>query len=299
MKTIPRSVVSFYKTHPIKRFKVFGKQIEYIRAGKGRKTILIIPGGGQTAQSNFALIEALEQKFRVIALTIYDIHSVDEFCLIINALLKLEKIYKVHLYGLSIGGLLAQSYLWRNYKRVESIIISHACTPESKTYKNKIIRPLKMLGMVLPLTSNRLIQYFAKSSAGKIQGWNKNMPIDETMSKPRNKELTNYFVKEFYEKYFTKILLKSWVSIHTDFYRNEKFTMSDLHGWSGKVLILRTDNDPLMQDEGYFAKLYPEAQVHTFYDTGHLTFYYQYTKMLKVINQFLFSHTPRREQLDK
>jgi pimeloyl-ACP methyl ester carboxylesterase len=282
------SVRSFYETHPIKQFEGTGKPLEYISVGEGRKTMLLIPGGGQTAQSNFALIEALEQRFKVIAPTIYDVDTIDEFCHTIDGLLDQEEVDRVNVYGLSVGGLLAQSYLWRNKERVESVILSHACTPASKRYENKVVRPLRALSVVLPVVPDAFIRSFAKLSAAKIQGVsNENAPKDPIMSEPRNSEVGTYFAHEFYDKYLTKTLLRSWINIHTDFSRNEKFSASDLKDWPGKVLILRTDNDPLMQDEGYFAKLYPNAEVHTFNGTGHVTFYYQFAEMMKIIDKFL------------
>lgn len=290
MSRIPESVRSFYETHPLKQFEGSGKPLQYISVGEGRKTVLLIPGGGQTAQSNFALIEALEQQYRVIAPTIYDVGSVSEFCQAVDGLLDHEEVDSVNVYGLSFGGLLAQSYLWRNKERVESIILSHACTPESKRYESRVVRPLRALSVVLPFIPDGLIRSFAKLSAAKIQGVpNENAPRDPIMSESRNAEVGAYFAHEFYDKYLTKTLLRSWINIHTDFSRNEKFSSADLKDWPGRVLILRTDNDPLMQDEGYFAKLYPNAEVHTFNGTGHVTFYYQFAEMMSVINYFLDS----------
>lgn len=239
MRRTPESVKSFYETHPLKQFEGASKPLEYIAVGEGRKTMLLIPGGGQTAQSNFALIEALEQRFRVIAPTISDVGSIDEFCQTIDGLLDHEEVDSVNVYGLSVGGLLAQSYLWRNKERVESIILSHACTPESKRYASKVVRPLLALSVVLPVIPNGLIRSFAKLSAAKIQGVsNENAPTDPIMSEPRNAEVGSYFTREFYNKYLSKKLLRSWINIHTDFSRNEKFHPSDLKGWPGRVLIL-------------------------------------------------------------
>ncbi|MBP9781065.1 alpha/beta hydrolase [Candidatus Woesebacteria bacterium] len=284
----PESVNLFYAEHPLKRFENGGKQTEYITAGEGLETVLLFPGGGQTAQSNFALIEALEQRFKVIAPTVYDVGSVGEFCQTIDSLLDHEEVDSVNVYGLSVGGLLAQSYLWRHKERVESVILSHACTSESKRYESKVVRPLRALSVVLPIIPDGLIKSFAKLSAVKIQGVSgENVPRDPIMSEPRNAEVGTYFAHEFYDKYLTKTLLRSWINIHTDFSRNEKLSPSVLKDWPGRVLILRTDNDPLMQDEGYFARLYPNAEVHTFNGTGHVTFYYQFTEMMKVINKFL------------
>jgi len=42
-----------------------------------------------------------------------------------------------------------------------------------------------------------------------------------------------------------------------------------------------------MKDNGQFEILYPKAKTITFTQTGHLTFFYQFEKMMKEINGFL------------
>lgn len=65
--------------------------------------------------------------------------------------------------------------------------------------------------------------------------------------------------------------------------------MNDLKDWKSKILIIRTDNDPLAQDDGMFKIYYPEAEVVSFQETGHLTPFIQFEKMVEVINLFLKS----------
>ncbi len=70
--------------------------------------------------------------------------------------------------------------------------------------------------------------------------------------------------------------------------KNEKnFAHKDLAGWKGKILIIRTDNDPLAQDDGVFKKYYPEAKVVTFKETGHLTPFIRFEEMAEEIGSFI------------
>ena len=57
--------------------------------------------------------------------------------------------------------------------------------------------------------------------------------------------------------------------------------------WKGRVLIIRTDNDPLAQDDGVFKEYYPQAIIHTFHDSGHLTPFVRFEEMAQVIDKFL------------
>ena len=265
-----------------------GIEWEYISTGKGDSTFVIFPGGGQTAQSNFRLIEALKNKYQVISINIYSCDSIDEFNEAVNKILNKEKVRKINLYGLSLGGLLAQSYLSRNKDKVSSIIISHACTPKSITYKNKVITPLRLLKTFLPILPNTLIRWTTRTFARRLQGGD-NKTHFEILSKlrPRIVRLNNLFLQEFRNKYLTKRLLKTWINLHLDFYKNEKFTSNSFKSWKGQVLIIRTDNDPLMQDEGDFGVIYPKAKVYTLTGTGHLSFYYKFDEIVNEIKRFL------------
>jgi pimeloyl-ACP methyl ester carboxylesterase len=271
---------------PLKRLNIQGKNWEYIATGEGKSTFLLLPGGGQTAQYNFHLINSFKDQYKVVAITIYDTNSIEECCNAISTILQKENAdQNIVAYGLSLGGLIAQSYLKRNKDKVNRLILSHACTPKSKTYKNKVIRPLQYLSYVLPLVPNSLIRFFSKNFAGNIQGVKNKFPIPDFTKEER--EVLKYYSREFTNKYLNKRLLQTWIKLHFDFFKNELFERNEFKYWRGKVLVLRTDNDPLMQDEGEFEKIYPTIVIKTFKGTGHLTFYYRATEIIDSIKRFL------------
>lgn len=268
----------------VKRLKVNETEWEYITQGKGEQTFLILPGGGQTAQASFQLIEELKDHYKVIAITIYNSASISDCCLAINKILNTENAGKdIVLYGLSLGSLVAQSYLKRNLDKVSKAIFSHSCTPSSKTYKRKVINPLIMLNIFLPLIPDSLIKFFARKFSGAIQGAKSGIKNQNSAEVSTIK----YFGEEFHRKYLNKTLLKTWINLHLDFYQNERFITSDYVKWNGKILILRSDDDPVMQDEGDFEKTYPNITVHTFKDTGHLSYYHKFEETVKVIRKFI------------
>ena len=232
------------------------------------------------------MIDELEKKYKVIAITIYEADTIKELCVAINKILQKEKVNNVILYGLSLGGLMAQSYLKRNKDKVNTLILSHCCTPKSSTYQKKVLLPLRVLNIFLPLVWHGLIKWSAKNFAGGVQGVSKQTQRESVKDQNRIDTLTQKFGQEFRDKYFTKRLLKTWINLHSDFAR-ESFQSSNLSNWRGQVLILRSDNDPLVQDEGDFQRLYPTATIHTFHNTGHLAYYYQFPTMIKIIHKFL------------
>ena len=262
-----------------------GKNWEYIVTGKG-KALVIFPGGGETAESNFRLIRSLENSYRIIIPTIYDVDSIHEFNEAINAILQKENIKNFILYGLSIGGLLAQTYTRDNPNRVTALALSHACTPLSSTYKKRIIYPLKITNIFLPVTSNSFIK-LANRFAMKIQGSSNNIELKyPIIYTPQDQEYWRLIMTDYHKKFFNKRLIQTWVNIHLDFSK-QTLNPQDFSYLKNKILILRTNNDPLMQDEGDFKRVYPDAEVYTFKDTGHLTSYYQFDLLVKVLRDFL------------
>jgi hypothetical protein len=70
--------------YPLLYLEYQGKQWEYISAGRG-SVFVILPGGGETAESNFRLIRSLAKQYKVIVPTIYDVDSIDEFNAALNS----------------------------------------------------------------------------------------------------------------------------------------------------------------------------------------------------------------------
>lgn len=268
----------FNKKYQLKYIYINNAKWEYLSKGSGKITLLVIPGGGQYAQSQYQMIDNFSDKYKVIIPTIYGVYSLEDCFKGIDEMLKKEKAEKLIVYGLSIGALIAQSYTKRNLNRVIALIISHGCAPASPTYKKKVIRSLQLLNFIMPIVSSPVIKFFSKNFAGRIQGSSKSLENNNSM---------NLLSKNFYDKYLNKTLLYTWINLHLDFFKNEKFDSGTFEDWEGKALILRTDNDPLMQDDGEFKNIYPKAIVKTFTGTGHLTDIYRKEEIIKTIKYFL------------
>lgn len=283
-----KNLIDFYEKYPLIKINVGGKEWEYIVRGKGKQTFLLFPGGAQTAESNCGYIDAFKNEYKVIVPTIYNVDSLQEFDTAINTILQKEQVQKVVVYGLSLGGVLAQTYTRNNKDKVKALIISHAFAPKSKTFLRKVLFPLHLLNLVLPFIPNSLMRVIIKFRfATRIQGTSTAMISKYKDKTPKeNKDLFALLSKKYYAEFFTKRLLQSWIYLYNDFSKL-KFTAEDFAFLGKNILILRTDNDPLAQDGGEFAKIYPKATVYTFYDTGHLTFHYQFIDMIKIIKSFL------------
>jgi len=278
---IPESVNYFLTKHPTQTLNFRNKQISYISSGSGDSTVLCLLGAGQTPQSNFGMIEVLGSGYRVICPMIDDFDSVDQFCNATINLLNHEGVDRFNIHGLSVGGLMAQSLILRNPNRIDKVVLNHACTPNSQTFRRNAVLPLLALEKVLPIIPDNLIKFFARNLAGRIQGVHKPSQYrDEWNQDSRNREMNNYFYYEWLDKYLNKRLLQTWCNLDVG------FTREKLKVWPGKVSLINTGNDPLVGVDNNLLNLYPNAQRRIFHGTGHMTYFLQFGEVMKSVSDF-------------
>lgn len=69
---------SFRKEHTIKKILYRDKEWTYYSCGKGKDTIVILPGGLGTGEAAFCYIQSLEKRHKIIAPVYPAINTVDE-----------------------------------------------------------------------------------------------------------------------------------------------------------------------------------------------------------------------------
>jgi pimeloyl-ACP methyl ester carboxylesterase len=286
-------VNKFIKEHPVKTLRINNVIGKYIVGGKSDIGFLIFPGGGQDMYSSYDLIEAYEDKYKVISLSITGFSDLKTFFTFINKILEVEKVNKVIVYGLSLGGFIAQHYVKENKKRVIKLILSHTATTKSKPVIKKVIIPGKIAYFFLPVIPISLLRYLVKKNAGRIQAGHSN--ILDLWKKYTSKsclEKRTEFSNRFGLDFLNREYLNSFYRIGVNMEREEKMWNKDiLTDWSKNVLIIKVNDDPLAQDDGMLKRYYPEAKEYVFHGTGHLTPFIQFEKMKLVINNFMSNGT--------
>ncbi len=282
-------VETFIKDHPIQKLEVDGVIGEYIVGGEARTGFLIFPGGGQDALSCFDLIDCFEKKYKIVAVNFAGFSTLDSFFKFINKIFEKEKIEKVIVYGLSVGGFLAQHYAIRNSDKVVKIIISHAGSAKSKTIQKRVILPGKVLHFFLPVIPISSLRWLIRKFSGRVQSGQSNIKkLYLKYSTKENFKRRTEFAKQFGLNFLNRKYLKSFYKLGMDMQKEEKYwDIKKLNELSKKMLIIKTDNDPLARDDGIFNDYYPNARIHIFTDTGHLTPFVQFEKMIEVIQGFL------------
>ncbi len=279
----------FLSTHLPKLVTINGVEKYYIVGGSGKTAFLIFPGSGQDALSCYDLINKIEKKYKVIAINYAGFYNINSFFDYVNAILEQEKIERIILYGLSLGGFLAQHYVRKFKDNIDFLILSHSGTTKSKSIIWRVAIPGKILYFFIPLIPQRVLNTFFKPVAGRVQSGNSNvLKLYETYSSKENLQRRRDFAKKTSFSLINKNYLKTVYHLGVEMEKLEnKFTQADLKNWTGKILIIRTDNDPLAQDDGMFNLYYPNAHVVTFRNTGHLTPFIQFENMARKIHQFL------------
>lgn len=277
----------FLNNHPVKRAGVG----EYIVGGKDKTAFLIFPGSGQDALSCFDLVNEFEKKYKAIAVSYGGFYSLDSFFKFVNNVLEKENANKVILYGLSLGGFLAQHYVRRFPSKVTMLVLSHAASTKSKTVIRNVIRPGKLLYKLIPFIPQWFLNKIFVPVAGRVQSGKSNvLSLYERYSSKENLDRRTEFAKRTIFSMIDKNYLKTVYSLGTEMeILEDKFKPRDLEAWKGKILILRTDNDPLAQDDGMFKKYYPQAKVVTFEKTGHLTPFIRFGEMARTIWNFVIA----------
>lgn len=280
---------NFVRDHPYKSVKIGNKAFTYLTGGTGNTTFLIFPGSGQDALSCFDLISAFEKHYKVIAVNYDGLYSVDSFFDYIEKILHQEQSGKLIIYGLSMGGFLVQHYVRRYPSGVERIIISHAGSTRSKTIKRRVALPATILYPLTVIIPQKVLSWiFRKLMARAQAGSHDPAQLYRQFSSVEDFNMRVAVAKRSSFSMANKRYLKSLYRLGRDVEKMEElFDHADLQNWNGKILILRTDNDPLAQDDGLFAEYYPDAKVVTFHETGHLTSFIRSREMIRVIKEWL------------
>jgi 3-oxoadipate enol-lactonase/4-carboxymuconolactone decarboxylase len=115
----------FRQTHSTRILQVGMDRWEYILGGKGERTIVVIGGGGSTAESMFSINEALETNCQVVSLGIpTSAATIEDVNRGIEGVLDALGIGQAIFLGHSLGGMVAQSFAVHRPERVAGMVLS-------------------------------------------------------------------------------------------------------------------------------------------------------------------------------
>ncbi len=242
----------FRAAHLYRQLEIGDWSWRYIRAGNGKRALLLLPGAFVGAEMWFHLIAALENRYRIIA---PDMPSKSLSLAEMNtAFLKLldgEGIDKAIVIGYSAGGGLAQAFAQAHPERVEALILSH-CTPLSADTAHRMERLIRVVKL-LPVSLLRAMFRIRSKDYPSISEW---------------ADFTRAF---FAERIATldKADLIQFFELGIETARTFKF---DPQSWRGKTLLLSSKDDaPPSKRLNEMQARYPLAHTHVFERGGHHT----------------------------
>jgi len=222
----------------------------------------------------------LETKYQMVSPTYPPVTTMGELTDGIVRILETEGIDRINILGQSFGGILARVIAHTHPDKANKLILPHTTTTSPPCDKTIMIEKLKRIEKKEKVLSFLPFGIFLLLTKWKIS----------------KLTLTNIEEKEFWDAYFHEMLSnikkEAWASLSKcmiDFGQNYTFSRDDLANWPGKILILESDNDPFfhLSERKALRELYPQAQVHTFRGTGHLTIIVNREEFISVVRSFL------------
>jgi pimeloyl-ACP methyl ester carboxylesterase len=248
---------AFRQTHATRTHAIAGHTWDVIEAGSGEPTIVLLPAGGASAESEFPLITALEPHARVLSIgcpsTVRTVRAAIDG---LKILLDDYNVAACYLLGHSLGGIFAQCFALTFPDRVEGLVLANVAN--YSRWRAKLIRAIVSSARYLP---RKAIVVLLRARLNSL--------------------LKGHADREFWNVYFTEDELARFGSegivnrgaCIDDAIEHWSSAAKPMKSWNGRILILESDNETgfTAAERKAFRELYAHAKVHTFYGAGHLS----------------------------
>ena len=273
---VPRAqreqLARFRSTHPEKILRCNGSHWKYMLGGEGERTFLLIPGSWHVADIWFMNIIEFEEEFRIISPTYPRETTMDRLVEGIAEILKTEHVLTADVLGHSFGGMIAQCLVRKYPEKVSTLILSNTDFPHAPKERKQIIEESKIQ------SESEFLSQLKKQYSQLIE------PIE-----PEEKTFWKAFFDELFTFRITKDEFMGFLTCAYDYHKNYSFTSGDLSEWPGKILLLESTDDQYFSESQREAlkSLYPQAQVHTFFEGGHTPSISRRYEFNSIVKEFL------------
>lgn len=223
----------------------------YDVVGSGEEHLVVLVGGLGLPAAVPAPLREPGEGIRVWAVAHPPMVSVDDVVLGLTELMDAVGISEAHFLGASVGGALVQAVAREAPGRVKTLVLSNTAAPLGSALPARVWvalrRPLARLpDAYVERTTRRRLVDAVEAGAGVDPEWRASV---QGLSAAHVFALADLLV---------------------DFHRRE-YTPTDLDGWPGGVLIIESEDDPMVpsRHRKRLRQLYPGAEVHTFSNGGH------------------------------
>jgi pimeloyl-ACP methyl ester carboxylesterase len=263
---------------PEKSLKIRGVEWRYVTGGRGEQTLLLFHGAVGGAETMRWLAAAFEDEYRTVTPTVADVETLGEVCDAASAILDREHVGRAVVFGGSFGGMVAQAFFHRRRAQVQDLVLlsTGAPSPAVGARTARVTTLMRLLpfpimrGLMRMEISRHLDAPAPAEHAGRVAEF--------------RQRLDRYF-----DRTLTKRTLLSRVALSVDFNRNERYAPGDAAGWPGRVLVIESDDDPMIpaEERRRLRETYPRALVCTFAGAGHLIPLLRLEELVGVVKAFL------------
>lgn len=269
----------FRRTHDKRFLEVGGDAWEYMIGGAAAPTIMIVGGGGSTAESMFTVNAELEPSARVLSMGIPTTISTAERVMIgTKSILDSQHIARVVLLGHSLGGLVVQAFAVRYPERVAGMVLSN-----TGFY-------VGIRAMLMPA----LARLMARAPNALVLG---------SVSRQMNRLLKSVEAPSFWRQFFQQEMsrpdsgerLRQQLALLADLVRFFKVNpIAEAGAWvqSLPVQIISSDDDKgfTRRETAFLGSLYPNSHTMIFpRGSTHLSFLTRPHEYIDIVQRFLAS----------
>ncbi|MBA3531107.1 MAG: alpha/beta hydrolase [Ardenticatenales bacterium] len=269
-----KQLLGFRATHPYQAVPLNGLPWQYIVAGKGPRTLLLLPGAFMRADMWLYLFTTLEPTYRLLAPDAPPgVARMEEMGRALVEMLDREGVKAATVLGYSTGGDIAQCFLQEHSERVDGLILSH-CTALNATSAERL-DSWRWLVELLPFP---LAQVLLRGRA--------------LLYPPSCKwaSFTRAYFRERIDAIDKKTLLRSYQTT-VENARAFTFRPEVVENWPGTILILSSKDDESVFRVEELQARYPRARKYIFEGGGQhiaLLFPEVYTSVLRIFLDGVF-----------
>lgn len=263
---------------PEKSLNIKGVEWRYVTGGRGEQTLLLFHGAVGGAETMRRLADAFEDEYRTIAPTVADVKTLEEVCDAASVILDREHVGRAVVLGGSFGGLVAQAFFQRRRAQVQDLVLLSTGVPSPvvgarTAWMTSLLRLLPfslMRGLMRLEISRHLDAPVPPEQAARVAEF--------------KQRLDHYF-----DHTLTKQTLLSRVALSVDFNRGESYAPFTQTDWPGRVLIVESDDDSMInvEERRRLREAYPRALVCTFAGAGHMIPLLRLEELVGVVKAFL------------
>jgi len=249
---VATSLQTFRQTHAAQTLELRGVEWTYLSLGKGPETILFLHGMTGAYDIWWQQMEALQDEYRVIAITYPAVDSLEEMEQGVMAILDEEGVEHFYVVGTSLGGYFAQYLVTRHPNEILGAVFANTFPPNDILAENN-----KTIGALLPYLPEWLVMNVLSGS----------MRESVYPASDYSALVLAFGLEQTYGRMSKAQVVGRFHCVV------EPFDAPDMAVLGIPTLIIEADNDPLVEKalREQLKETYPTAEVVTL-SNGHFSY---------------------------